>query len=225
MNIRLCNHDSWEAPMFDPIVAAHCSKESSYTQSIVREIGTYAKFFEGQKGLTFVDIGANIGLVSIYASPACKRIVAIEPSPETFPVLKAMTAGIKTIECFEGALSPTFTTVDFYLNDLNSTASSTVNTYGKKISVTGYPLSMLLTMHQLEQVDLCKIDAEGAEGMSLSYRELEIVKPIVKSYLIETHNCPVSTWEYKLGTLVNYLMTLGYSKIDVRKAGFSLWAR
>src|SRR5207253_3031198 len=71
------------------IIEEHYAKSSSYVDTLQEQIdnGMYAHLFESKKDLVFLDIGANIGLVSIYAVPFCKRIVAIEPSPEVFKVL------------------------------------------------------------------------------------------------------------------------------------------
>jgi FkbM family methyltransferase len=214
----------FQIPMFDPVVAEHFAKESSLTGTLLKQIedGMYAEFFENKKNLTFLDIGANIGLVSIYASPACSRIVAVEPSPDTFKVLQAMTGSLSQIERIRFALTPRDGPHKFFVNDINSTASSTVNTYGQKTLVEGLTLSSILRIYQLEHVDVCKIDAEGGEGSSLNIDELKSAQNIIKSYYIETHNCPNGTWMYKLGHLVERLSSCGYHhhKID----GMTLYA-
>lgn len=104
-------------------------------------------------------------------------------------------------------------TVDFYQNDINTTASSTVNTYGTKTTVQGMTLTSILSIHQLESVDVCKIDAEGAEGESLTFEQLEPAASIIKSYYIETHNCPKDTWQEKMGRIVRDLARLGYRRM------------
>lgn len=208
----------FKPPLFDPIVSQHWNKESSHIGTLIDQINsehTYTKLFAFKKDLVFLDIGANAGLVSIYASQSCKRIVAIEPSPVVFPVLKAMTLGMKNIECHDVALSPRREYVDFYLNDINSTASSTVNTYGTKITVQGLTLNDMIRVYQLEHVDVCKLDAEGAEGESLSFSELAEASSVIRTYYIETHNCPKNTWEYKLGILVSHLSKMGYHKQEI----------
>lgn len=229
MRISRCDEEpfhapSYELPLYDPLVNNYFALESSYIGTLTREIneGQYEKFFRGKKDMVFVDLGANVGLVSLYAAPACKRIVAIEPSPIVFPVLQAMTCLEKKIECFQGALSIVNTQVNFYLNDINQTASSTVNTYGERIAVQGFTLNSLLSIHQLEHVDLIKCDVEGGEG-DLTFEQLRDARPIVKSWFIETHNCPASTWEHKLGTLVSHLSKCGYNNIQID--GMKLWAR
>src|SRR6185369_18093542 len=151
--------------------------------------------------------------VSQYAAPYCKRVVAIEPSPTVYEQLKERTGGV--IECQRVALASENKFVPFFVNDINFTASSTVNTYGKQIMVEGAKLSTILTVNKLYHVDVCKVDAEGAEGEALSYDQIQQAHKIIDTYFIETHNCPKTTWEHKLGTIVGNLARCGYSKMSI----------
>lgn len=191
--------------------------EDVYINTIKDQIasGMYAPLLEGKSDLTFLDIGANIGLVSLYAVPYCKRIVAVEPAPDTYHALVNNTKNYPMIECLPAALAPKNEPVDFFVNDLNFTASSTVNTYGFKIQVAGTTLAKILTEFHLDHVDVCKVDAEGAEGESLDYYAIDNAKNIIDTYFIETHNCPKTTWEHKLGTLVGNFARCGYSKMKI----------
>lgn len=211
-------------PLFDPLVSSYFNNPASLTDTLIDQINKeniYQDLFKDRKDLTFLDIGANIGLVSIYAAPACKRIVALEPAPTTFGVLKAMTAGESKIEAVQAALAPTDGPQDFYWNYENLTASSTVNTFGDHMTVNGFKLSSIFKIYQLEEVDIVKIDAEGSEGESLTYEELKFAAPIVKQWFIETHNCPKTTYTQKMGALVGYFVTLGYA---VNTQGMTLTA-
>lgn len=187
--------------------------------------GIYDHLFNGEpctrtyqppkRDLVFLDIGANIGLVSIYAVPYCKRIVAVEPCKETYNRLKDNTRNYPIIETVQAALAPNNGLHEFFVNDINFTASSTVNTYGRRIEVVGQTLQSILIQNDLTHVDVCKIDTEGAEGEALNLSQLEAVSAIIKTYYIETHNCPKTTWEHKLGTLVGNLARCGYSEMTI----------
>src|SRR5215471_15488338 len=130
----------------------------------------YDHLFKDKHDFVFLDIGSNVGLVSIHAVPYCKRIVSVEPSPETFRVLQQNTKNYPIIECFRVALTPDDGPHEFFVNDLNFTASSTVNTYGERTIVQGMRLTTILSFCKLQHVDVCKIDAEGGEGESLNYQ-------------------------------------------------------
>lgn len=221
---KRCDGSEFKVPMFDPLVAAHFANPAAITDHLIDQMNDksiYARIFKGKKDLTFLDIGANIGLVSLYATPACKRVVALEPAPDNFIILKAMTLNTE-IESHRVALAPKNGDVPFFLNDLNPTASSTVNTYGKRTLVFGLTLGSILKAYQLEHVDICKCDAEGAEGESLTLEELTNAKDIIDSYYVEFHNCPVSTWEAKMIRVSQDLIRNGYSKLEID--GMSIYA-
>lgn len=217
LTIYTANGQTLSLPLFDPFVLNHINSESSYVSSLLHQINVeklFAPFFAGKKDLTFLDLGANIGLVSIYASDACRRIVAVEPGP-THTVLKALTLKFPNIEPVSVALAPTDGYVQFFTNPLNATASSTVNTFGDRGMVNGLKLSSMLQGYQLQHVDICKVDVEGAEGESFPLGELQFASQFIDSYYIETHNCPKSRWEQKLVDLVWKLQSAGYPKITI----------
>ncbi len=225
MNLRMINGDLIEIPMFDPVVSSYWDTNKIYADNLLTETDVYQPLFDGKKDIVFLDLGANVGTVTLYAWPVCKRIVAVEPSPATFTVLKAVTHKFDRIELFDAALAPYDGQHEFYLNDINPTASSTVNTYGGKIMVRCFTLESILRIHQLEHVDVLKCDIEGAEGESLTLEQLIKARPIVDTWYIETHSCPKSVWEEKLGRLVCDLMKVGYNRITVDRRGMSLLAQ
>lgn len=224
--IWAANSTDIEIPTFDPVVAKRLDEASSYTDTLLEEIfdkQIYVPLFRGRKDLVFLDIGANIGLVSLYASDACKRIVALEPDPDTFTVLKSMTLKLSNIEPVCAALAPVDGQVDFYQNHENTTASSSVNTFGRQIHVSGLTLASILSIYQLEHVDVCKADCEGGEGESLTFEQLKSAEPVVDQYWLETHNCPKSTWQTKLGRISSDLRLLGYHHQEVEGMRLRAW--
>lgn len=217
---------SFDVPLWDPMVAAHFESRHGYADEVLRQINEerlYERYFDGRRNLVFLDLGANIGLVSIHALQSCQRIVAVEPAPDAYAVLKAMTHAMPKIETIQAAIAPHDGRCEFYVNDINSTANSTVNTAGVKTSVRGVTLTNLLKEAQLTHVDFCKVDIEGAEGESLNMAELGAAKDIVDSYFIETHNCPKTTWEHKLGEIVGNLARCGYRHMEIN--GMGVYAR
>lgn len=222
--IELASDRKINLPMFDPIVSAHFQNPNSNTETLLSEINDreiYSPLFKGKKNLTFLDIGANIGLVSIYASDSCSRIVAVEPSPETFKVLRALTHQFPQIECAQAALAPKDGPCEFFINSINTTASSVINTFGEFTHVNGLTLSSILRIYQLEHVDVCKVDIEGLEDLSLNWEELKGAAPIIDAWHVEVHNCPKSTWEDKLESLSGRFLSAGY---EVSVTGMTITA-
>ena len=220
-----CDGSRFDIPLSDPVVAAHFNNPATLTDHLIDQMGDdsiYAKMFKGKKDLVFLDIGANIGLISLYAAPACKRIVALEPAPDTYRMLRAMTLVDLNIEAHDIALAPRDEKIVFHLNDINPTASSSVNTYGTQIHVNGYKLSSIIGMYGLDHIDVVKCDAEGSEGESLSMIEIMNVALIIDTFYIEFHNCPKSSWEIKMGNTMKNLQLNGYHKFTVD--GMTLYA-
>lgn len=198
----------------DALVASYINKPTSQVPLLLNQINDdriYAEFFASRSGLVFLDIGANIGFVSIYASPSCARIVAVEPCLETFEMLQRMTVNIPVIETVRAALTPKDGPCTFFVNDTNTTASSTINDYGDKITVPGLTLISLLKQNGLSHVDVCKIDAEGSESVSLSLETLTEARSIIDCYYIEFHNCPGLRWEFSMAIIKHRLENLGYT--------------
>lgn len=216
--IVMANGTEYFPPLYDPVVAAHFANPASNVETLLEEINVkevYAPLFEGKQDLTFLDIGANIGLVSIYAYDACQRIVSVEPAPETFKVLKAMTFQLSKIEQVQAALAPVDGPCEFFQNEANSTASSTVNTYGRLTEVRGLTLASILSIHQLEHIDVLKCDAEGSEGESLNFDQISQAAAVIDCVFCEVHNCPKTDWQHKLGTLVSLFARAGYGRQEV----------
>ncbi len=208
----------YEIPMFDPVVAKHFEATSSMADTLLEEINgreIYKKLFAGRKDLTFLDIGANIGLVSLYAYDSCQRIVAVEPALETFDVLKAMTFALPKIERVQAALAPEDGPCEFFCNNQNTTASSTVNTFGDMIEVPGLTLSSILSIYQLEHVDVAKVDCEGGEDSSLTFEQIKLATPIVDRWWIELHNVPRVNWESVADRFKHFFLEVGYHHVSL----------
>lgn len=211
-------------PMHDPMVIAHVSNPKALVSRLIEQINTerlYDFAFKTAKDWTMLDIGANIGLVSLYASPACRRIVSLEPSPQ-FNVLKSLCRDFPNIEPIQMALGPRIGTTMFMLNDENPTASSSVQTYGTPITVECTNLASLIRTHRLGRVDFCKVDIEGSETDCLTPHEVGSLTGVIQSYFVEVHNCPNSSWESKLGKLAETFAHAGYRRMRIR--GDSIYA-
>lgn len=127
-----------------------------------------------EKPITIVDCGSNIGMAIVffrlYAPNA--HIVAFEPNPYTFSILKRnVEINNLNVELHNVALSNMEGNMTFYTdkNDKSSQgASLTQHLHSKKrdieeVSVEVRKLSSYISSH----VDILKLDIEGAEGVVL----------------------------------------------------------
>lgn len=171
-------------------INTHFLKQSSYTNIIIDQINReriYDKFFDKSKVLTVLDIGANVGLFSLYAQDEKNKVYALEPTPTHFELLKKITAPYKTVKPFNIALSPIDGEITFYLSDENSTMNSINNKYGKAINVNGVRLDTFIKENKIKNIDFIKLDIEGSEMLALTEEIIGNVKDVVKVWFIEAH--------------------------------------
>ena len=186
-----------EIPM-DEDTRRHFAWPGSYTDEILRQINE-AKFYEplfaGRKDLVFFDIGANVGLVSLYAQDVCRFIVAIEPSSH-FPLLCKLASPYKNILPVKVAMHSRDDPVSLCLCDTNSTGHSVAVKVGSNsMMVNGQRLSTILRPYLMAssfekhpgRVDVIKVDIEGGEMDSLNETELQLVSGVVDAFYVECH--------------------------------------
>ena len=171
----------------------HFGDARNFTAEILRQINEerrYERFFKDRSGLVLLDIGANIGLVTLYAQPACRRIVAIEPTPAHCEILWQLGAPYNNIEIVQAALSATNGPVEFFLCPHNSTMNSLLKTGEASCLVEGVTLDALCERLRLDRVDLCKVDIEGSEYQALTVEQFGKNRQRIRAYYIETHPGP-----------------------------------
>ncbi|HQQ93903.1 MAG TPA: FkbM family methyltransferase [Bacteroidia bacterium] len=142
--------------------------ESDYENENVQFMKQHVK-----QGMTVVDVGAHIGLMSLIASQLCGargKVIAIEPSPFTFNLLKRMielNPGYAPVTPIQAAVSNKTSLMDFYVSaDPASNSNSLVEKHHlkrNKVQVKCLTLDAVVNENRLNQVDLVKIDAEGSE--------------------------------------------------------------
>lgn len=134
------------------------------------EISICEKFLS--KNSIVLDVGANIGIHSLYFSKIAKEgmILAIEPSPKTYNILLRNIYGKKNIIPLNIAIADSTSILDFYEAEDNA-YSSLKDTRRKRIKtvhpVVAFSIDQLLSNLYLEQIDLVKIDVEGLEQLVL----------------------------------------------------------
>jgi FkbM family methyltransferase len=150
-----------------------------------------------QPGMTFIDVGANVGLFSI---PAAKRVLhgkvfAFEPSPWT---VERLTKNVR-LNCVSNVVI-VHSAVGDYIGDatlhINVRGKDGLNTIGKPVhqdseivgteSVLITTLDGFLREHSISQVDVMKVDAEGAELMVFRGSKELLRKPNAPLILYES---------------------------------------
>ncbi|MBW7674443.1 FkbM family methyltransferase [Chryseobacterium chendengshani] len=148
-----------------------------------------------------VDLGAHIGMTSIYLSlrfPEAK-IYAVEASLDNFELLLKNTSSFKNIVCINAAAYFEDGFVNFSNDDLS---------YNQRISETGVStkaisIGSLKENFGLTNIDLMKIDIEGGEIDLLSKNNSWLSS--VNSIIIEIHH------PYSLADLQNDVQPYGFT--------------
>lgn len=127
--------------------------------------------FDWQSVRTIVDVGANIGIATVWFAQRAKeaRILAVEPSPAALPALESnLGTNLLNARVTIVALALGGTPGVGYLMTSGSTVEARVTSSSLPHARTDQPvavttLEQLLSDRQLSSVDVLKLDCEGAE--------------------------------------------------------------
>jgi FkbM family methyltransferase len=163
--------------------------------------------------LNILDIGANIGFFSLYASKKydTSKIFSFEPFAPTYKRLNEHLSAnkIKNVFTFPYAVSDKKGKVNFYsidwagANTLNSDKFDSENC--KITEVDCIPFSDIFELTKKDSFDLAKIDCEGSEyPMLINASDESILK--IRNFIIEVHTDKV----YRAEDLILKFNRLGY---------------
>ena len=153
--------------------------------------GVYEKaetrFFQSacRDGMTFLDVGANLGYYTALATRAVGpngRVLAVEPDPDSFGYLEQTIAAnaVGNVEAFPVAASDAPATLPLYISTDNR-GDNRLYASGEdrpQVEVAARPLDALLRENKIETVDLIKIDVQGYEPKVIAgLRETIIASP------------------------------------------------
>ena len=119
-----------------------------------------------QRGQRVIDVGANVGIYSLWAAKRGAKVVAYEPAPDTFACLVANTRrhGVEAIRA--AVVGVEREAVPLYLHEERSTRHTLVGheigsgaPLTKHVMVPAAPIAEVLA----DGCDLLKIDCEGGE--------------------------------------------------------------
>jgi FkbM family methyltransferase len=158
-----------------------CEKNALFTPQMydTMERRVLADAVQGKQGagaFTFVDIGANVGLYSLYlATCGNVRTLAIEPQPGIVERLRFHLAANPSakVDVLPIALSDRVGEAVLVINDSDSGGTHIDKqdgreAVGERIAVPSKPLIAVLEDAAIETVDALKIDVEGAEDIVLA---------------------------------------------------------
>lgn len=157
----------------------------------------YRPFLSDRKDLTILDLGAHVGIFSLYAQKYAKIIYAVEPSIEHFQILDFMVGfnKFKNIKTFKLAISNKNKELQFYHNKnktmFSLTPSKIDNSFTPEM-VKVVTLIKFLDDNKIKKVDFMKMDVEGEEFNIISSDSFTEASKRIDTIVLETH-----TWVNK----------------------------
>jgi FkbM family methyltransferase len=143
-------------------------------------------------GMTFIDIGANLGLYTLFAAHRVGEsgyVLAIEPSTREMQILKDNVEqnALGNVKLYPMALSDRESEVELLVASLQNSGHNTLGAFGyntaldHKERVRTMPLDELVQSEKRDRVDVIKMDIEGAELAALrgAGDTLERYRPVV----------------------------------------------
>lgn len=158
---------------------------------------------------TIVDLGANIGVFSLWASrffPA-QKIYAVEMEDSNFAQLKENIA----INDLQEVIIPVQVAIfnqtgSVGIRRMGGIGFHMVNVNEKEHTVKAMSLADFLDAHHIETIDLLKVDIEGGEKYLMTPENEEIFRTRVGYVFLESHD--VNDFRTEHG--VAYLQKLGF---------------
>ncbi|MCJ7805816.1 FkbM family methyltransferase [Patescibacteria group bacterium] len=129
--------------------------------------GYTPKFLPIESGDVVVDIGANVGVFSLFAaSKDAGKIYAFEPLPENAGLIyrNFKENNLPEPVVVQAAVADKTGLARFYLGKSDPHGSLLKEGFRKNIEVPTLTLRSIISKYHLKKVDFLKIDAEGSEG-------------------------------------------------------------
>ncbi|MFZ4715733.1 MAG: FkbM family methyltransferase [Bacteriovoracaceae bacterium] len=183
------------------------------------------------KKVTFLDVGANFGYFSFLAQSFAlpgSNIIAFEPDPNTRAWLErnnkmnesdltieplavsSQKGEVEFLSCSADEQNASWSRIDF-----NDAPESGVPLNAKKVKVKCISLDEYLAEKSIDQVDVLKIDIEGAEGYAIEGMKNSLKNKVFKTILVEFHNWALPP-QHSVPILIKTFLDNGYKAFRLK---------
>ncbi|MGY5148935.1 MAG: FkbM family methyltransferase [Candidatus Nitrosopumilus sp. bin_68KS] len=122
--------------------------------------------FEIKSNDVVIDVGAHIGLFTLYASQYCTQglVYSYEPVKENYELLVENTKlnDLKHVRTFNTAVSNSNQPITLFINN-DESGHSMFSQSSQSVSVDSISLKKIFDVNKIEQCNFLKLDCEGAE--------------------------------------------------------------
>lgn len=181
-----------------------------------------------REGDHFVDVGANIGIVSLIASEKIGdtgKVYAIEASPQIRQLLERNIRlnRADNVYVVPFALLDSDREVEFYVSTSGNIGGSSLSSEGQKASATvvnGRTFDGLMADGTIGKCDVLKMDIEGAELMALKGMGSLFSNAKPRAVMIEISDELLAEFQGTPGDVINFFLEHGYAWYRAASGGF-----
>jgi len=196
----------------------HHNTPHSKTTAILEQFenGFYS-FLDDNEEVVLVDLGANIGLFSLYMSSICSEVYAVEPTPSHIEIMKDLLKKLKVKNIFphQVAIHTKNGEEEFQLNSSNSTMNSFLR-HGidpggtDSVMVPTTTLADFIKNNVKKRVNFVKMDIEGFENVIVYDPSFEDAIKEIDAIYVEVHDFEgVGKMEENVNRVIERLESLG----------------
>ena len=180
------------------------------------------------KDLVVLDIGANVGMFSLFIKPYAKKIYAVEPSKRIFDCLKENTKDWDNIEIFNVGFSNRKEKT-FLFGTGDQTPQTMLIEGEHEEMIDTISIEEFFDENKIDHVDVMKIDVEGMEYVILADQTFKNVASKIDFIIGESHYIQRAMPEHiplilkkagfkaKLLSRENYVLWLNYENPDTEQ--------
>jgi FkbM family methyltransferase len=168
---------------------------NSHISEILQEIylqKIYSQFLIGKKDSLCLDIGCNIGLWSLYASPLVKTVFSFEPASDICKIAQKNLDEnqITNVSLFQKAIAPEDgkTTLYHSTNKTMYSLNERINDNRESEEVETIRLDTFVKENKIDHIDFMKLDIEGTEDKLFTSESFKNIVPILDSFIYEWHS-------------------------------------
>lgn len=177
------------------------------------ELNLLLNYFRIKRG-TLVDVGVHHGSFTLPFAKLGWRVWAFEPEENNANRFENNLNGFNNVTLIRKAVSnKNIKNVDFYISSKHYGIHSLKpfhKTHTKKVQVETIKLSDFLKKNKISEVDLLKIDIEGADFLALKGFDFKRYKPEI--VMVEFMNSrTVKNWKYSYHDMVKYMQKQNYA--------------
>ena len=139
-----------------------------------------------KKDMVVLDVGANVGMFSLFIKDWARKIYAVEPSRRIFACLKENTKDWDNIEIFNVGFFNRRGRQPLY-GDGEQTPQTMMKLGNKQELVNTITIEEFMNENKIDHIDVMKIDTEGAEYVILADNSFRNIANRINFIIGETH--------------------------------------